>query len=71
METTGYQFAGALKRLGGDEELFRELATYFIEDAPKLLHVIRVELPAGNAEPIYRARIVCGVWWRVSTPRSW
>jgi len=55
MESTGYHFEGALNRLGGDEELFRELMIYFVEDAPELLHAIQVGLAAGNAGGIRRA----------------
>jgi HPt (histidine-containing phosphotransfer) domain-containing protein len=49
------QFAAALKRLGGDEQLFRELATYFIEDADELLKAIRSGLATHSAEHIKRA----------------
>ncbi len=55
METGTYQFSGALKRLGGDEELFRELAAYFIEDAPELLRAIHAGLAAGSAQQIHHA----------------
>ena len=50
-----YRFDGALKRLGGDEELFQELMSYFIEDAPELLKTIEAGLAAGSAESIRRA----------------
>ncbi len=49
------QFAAALKRLGGDEQLFRDLATYFIEDADELLEAIRSGLATGIAEHVARA----------------
>ncbi len=55
MVTVGIEFAAALKRLGGDEELLRELAAYFEEDAPKLLAAIRTGLAAGDAEIARRA----------------
>ncbi len=48
------QFARTLQRLGGDEQLFQELATYFIEDAGELLRAMRVGLAEGNAESIGR-----------------
>ena len=49
------QFETTLKRLGGDKQLFQELATYFIEDAGELLQAMRRGLAAGNIEPIERA----------------
>ena len=55
METISHRFAGALKRLGGDEELFQELMSYFIQDAPGLLEDIQVGVTVGNAESIRRA----------------
>ena len=54
MENAG-QFATALQRLGGDEQLFQELATYFIEDADELLKAIRGGFAAGDAETVGRA----------------
>ncbi len=53
METS--QFPGALKRLSGDQELFRELAIYFVEDAPELLRAMRAGLAEGSAEDVRRA----------------
>jgi HPt (histidine-containing phosphotransfer) domain-containing protein len=54
MENRG-QFAAALQRLGGDGQLFQELATYFMEDAGELLEAIRLGLAAGNAQHVERA----------------
>lgn len=54
METGEYQFLGALKRLGGDEELFGELAAYFIDDAPELVRAIHAGLAAGSGQDIRR-----------------
>jgi signal transduction histidine kinase/CheY-like chemotaxis protein len=42
--------AVARQRLGGDEELLRDLAGFFIEDAPRLLEDARLALRAGDAE---------------------
>jgi HPt (histidine-containing phosphotransfer) domain-containing protein len=51
----GFQFDRALKRLGGDEELFQELATFFIEDAPGLIETIREGLHRGETRSVQRA----------------
>jgi HPt (histidine-containing phosphotransfer) domain-containing protein len=48
------RFAGALSRLDGDRELFSELATYFVEDAPKLIEVARAGFANRNAETVGR-----------------
>lgn len=45
--------AAALERIGGDRQLFRELALIFIEDSPRLLEALRgslAERDAGQAE---------------------
>lgn len=42
--------AVARQRLGGDEELLRDLAGFFIEDAPRLLEDTRLALESGDAE---------------------
>jgi len=55
MKNTGYCFTGALERLGGDEELFQELMTFFVEDAPELLQAIHVGLRVGNARGVEHA----------------
>jgi HPt (histidine-containing phosphotransfer) domain-containing protein len=55
MMTAEYRFAGALNRLGNDQELFQELASFFREDAPGLLAAIRSGLAEGNAEETMRA----------------
>ena len=49
------QFETALRRLGGDEQLFQELATYFIEDSGELLKTIRIGIAANTVESIERA----------------
>ena len=55
MVNTNCQFAAALQRLGGDEQLFRELAAYFLEDSDELLKVIGRGLDADDAGRIERA----------------
>jgi PAS domain S-box-containing protein len=46
--------ASALERLGGDEELFAELATLFRQEAPRFLQEIREALAAGDAVGVQR-----------------
>ena len=57
MDTTNsnFEFAAALRRLGGDEQLFRELAAFFLEDSDELLTVIGRGLDVGDAGRIERA----------------
>jgi len=55
VKVKGCELGGALKRLGGDEELFEELVTYFIEDAPGLLKAVRLGLAAGSGPMVHRA----------------
>jgi two-component system sensor histidine kinase/response regulator len=45
----------AIERLGGDEELFAEVAGVFLGDAPKLLAVIRSAVKTGDALAVQRA----------------
>ncbi len=45
----------ALKQLGGDEELFAEIAGLFVADAPGLLDAIRAGVEAGDADAVKRA----------------
>jgi len=47
--------AAAVERLGGDEELFAEVATVFRGDAPKLLDELNRAITAGDAPTIRRA----------------
>lgn len=49
------RFAGALSRIDGDRELFDELATCFIEDAPKLLKSAKRGVAERDAEAVIRA----------------
>ena len=42
--------ASALDRIGGDGELFQELASIFIEDSPGLLAALNDSLASGNLQ---------------------
>ncbi|MBN9518041.1 PAS domain S-box protein [bacterium] len=46
---------GAVRQLGGDEELFAEIAALFLDDAPKVLVTLRDALAAGDAKVVQRA----------------
>lgn len=47
--------AAALKRLGGNEQLYRNLVRFFFEDSPGLLEDIRSGLRTGDREQVARA----------------
>jgi CheY-like chemotaxis protein/HPt (histidine-containing phosphotransfer) domain-containing protein len=47
-------YRGALSRLGGDELLFRELASFFLEDAPAALARARDAVGRGDASAVER-----------------
>jgi two-component system, sensor histidine kinase and response regulator len=47
--------AAAVERLGGDEELFAEVAGVFCGDAPKLLSELRGAVESGDAGTVQRA----------------
>ena len=47
--------ATALERLGGDEELFAEVAAVFCGDAPKMLNELCRAVAAGDAPSVQRA----------------
>jgi two-component system sensor histidine kinase/response regulator len=47
--------AEALERLGGDEELLRELCQIFLEESPKLLHKLRQAIVDTDAQGVMRA----------------
>ena len=47
--------AEALGRIGGDEELLRELCQIFLEESPKLLEKLRQAVTAGDADTVMRA----------------
>src|SRR5262245_29479592 len=41
-----------LARLGGDRELFAELAAFVLEDAPKLFDEVRAAVDSGDAAAV-------------------
>lgn len=47
-------YRGALRRLGGDESLFRELISFFLEDAPAALERLRAALGRRDASLVER-----------------
>lgn len=47
--------AVALDRVGGDEELLREVAQLFLEDYPQSVEAIEKGLSAGDARAVERA----------------
>jgi two-component system, sensor histidine kinase and response regulator len=47
--------AEALERLGGDEELLRELCQIFLEESPKLLVKLRQAILDSDAQGVIRA----------------
>ena len=55
MTTDHRNFAAALRRLAGDEELFRDLVRFFFEDYPGLLEQLRRGVSSGDGESVERA----------------
>jgi signal transduction histidine kinase/CheY-like chemotaxis protein len=47
--------AEALDRIGGDEELLRDLCHIFLEESPKLLQKLQQAVAAGDADGVMRA----------------
>ncbi|MBI2478579.1 MAG: response regulator, partial [Planctomycetia bacterium] len=47
-------FAGAMQRLAGDLELFRDFIGYFDQDSPKLLSALRDAISEGDASAVQR-----------------
>jgi signal transduction histidine kinase/CheY-like chemotaxis protein len=47
--------AEALDRIGGDEELLRDLCRIFLEESPRLLETLRQAVGEGDAESVMRA----------------
>jgi two-component system sensor histidine kinase/response regulator len=45
----------ALDRIGGDEELLRDLCQIFLEESPKLLEKLRQAVAAGDSDAVMRA----------------
>jgi CheY-like chemotaxis protein len=52
---SSYDRAAAIERLGGDEELFNEVAGVFLTDTPGQVAQIRQAVKAGDAEGLRRA----------------
>ncbi len=48
-------YAVALERLGGDEELLQEVAQLFLDEYPTLMSEIQQAVAAGNARRLERA----------------
>ena len=44
----------ALSRVGGDEELLREMAQLFLEEYPRVLSEVRSAVGSGNAKAVER-----------------
>jgi signal transduction histidine kinase/DNA-binding response OmpR family regulator/HPt (histidine-containing phosphotransfer) domain-containing protein len=47
--------AEALDRIGGDEDLLRDLCHIFLEESPKLLQQLQQAIAAGDADAVMRA----------------
>src|SRR4051794_857691 len=47
--------SAALDRVGGDEELLREIAGLFLEEYPSLIQEIRVAIEKGDAHALERS----------------
>ncbi len=50
-----FDYAGSLKRMGGDEQLFGEMVGFLSADAPVWLERIRTGLTAGDAKLVHRS----------------
>lgn len=46
---------GAMERLDGDEELWNEIRSIWVEDVPQMLESVRAALGSGEAEKLRRA----------------
>lgn len=49
-----FDLSEALARVGGDEELLKEIAGLFLDDAPGMLDAIRVAVRDGDATALHR-----------------
>jgi len=54
-ETTSWNRAEALNRIGGDQELLQELCDIFLEESPKLLEKLRQAITDGDTDGVMRA----------------
>jgi signal transduction histidine kinase/DNA-binding response OmpR family regulator len=55
VEAASWNRAEALDRIGGDEELLRELCQIFLEESPKLLRQLQQAVAAGDFDGVMRA----------------
>jgi HPt (histidine-containing phosphotransfer) domain-containing protein len=53
-ELPPYDRAAAVEQLGGDEGIFAEIASLFLEDAPRLLAQLRTAVADGDAAEVHR-----------------
>lgn len=51
----GFDLSAALERVGGDQELLKEIAELFIEDGPLLLKDVRAAVDAGDTTALQRS----------------
>ena len=51
----GFDFNAALERVGGDQELLKEIADLFLEDAPGLLDLVREAIDKNDGSALQRA----------------
>jgi signal transduction histidine kinase/CheY-like chemotaxis protein len=54
-EAASWNRAEALDRIGGDEELLRDLCHIFLDESPKLLQTLRHAVAAGDPDGVMRA----------------
>lgn len=50
-----FDYAGSLKRMGGDEELFGEMVGFLATDAPVWLERIHTGIATGDAKLVHRS----------------
>ena len=55
MTGTGWSPAAMIERLGGDEELARQLVELFVAECPRMMSVVRESVASGNADQVRRA----------------
>jgi HPt (histidine-containing phosphotransfer) domain-containing protein len=54
-EAASWNRAEALDRIGGDEDLLRDLCHIFLEESPKLLQKLQQAVAAGDSDGLMRA----------------
>jgi two-component system sensor histidine kinase/response regulator len=55
MTATRWSPAAMIERLGGDEELARQLVELFVAECPRMMSVVRESVASGNADQVRRA----------------